>query len=201
MRENSLRITHVVQEQIIEIYSGILENRRHLQTLTEHIGNTEGVIYVEIYDNAANVIAHTDKGLVGLEPEDKLNVEYAKRIIGSGETLIMEHPDEGRYEIFVPVSGTQESNAGQVLGVINLAMEYGADINSSQMKEHAYHIIETLQLSVSETYSNFEADKKYMQHLTVEIAELEGVDHVEVYDRNGLIIAHTFKELIGEPLL
>ncbi|HEB02953.1 MAG TPA: PAS domain S-box protein, partial [Nitrospirae bacterium] len=180
------------------IYQGILDDRRHLQTLTKHIGNTEGVMYVEIYDNAANVIAHTEKELVGLEPEDKLNVEFAKRILDSGETLIMEHPDEGRYELFVPVSGTHESNMGQVLGVINLAMEFRPDMDLKRIKDHATHIVQTLQLSVSETYSDFESHKKYMQHLTEEISELEVVNHMEVYDIRGLIIAHTFKELIGE---
>ncbi|KKM00432.1 hypothetical protein LCGC14_1804500, partial [marine sediment metagenome] len=197
MTENSIHITHVFYQQLNEIYSNIQKTQKQLQASTEHAGDFKGVMYVEIYDRDAKVIAHTQKELVGKAPEDKLNPEFVIKILDSGETLVMEHPDEGRYEMFVPVLGTNKLNKGQKVGVIDLAMVYKPGMELSHLKDHATHIIQSLQLSVNDSYSNFEAGKIYMQDLIVHLAEIEGVDHVEIYDKNGVIIAHTNEERVG----
>ena len=198
MTENSLHISHVFYLQLNEIYSNILKTQKQLQVFTENAGDFKGVMYVEIYDRDAKVIAHTQKELVGKAPEDKLNPEFVIKILDSGETLVMEHPDEGRYEMFVPVLDTNKLNKGQKVGVINLAMVYKPGVNLSHLEDHASHIIQSLQISINDSYSNLEAGKIHMQDLTIHFAEIEGVDHVEIYDKNGVIIAHTNKEKVGE---
>ncbi|MEE9524646.1 MAG: HD domain-containing phosphohydrolase [Thermodesulfovibrionales bacterium] len=197
IRNNSVYLSRIIKEQMGEIYTDIQEGRAYIQMLTEQLADLEEVLYVEIYDRNANVVAHTRRELVGLEPEDKLNIEYARKIIKSGETMTMKHPGKGRFELFVPVYSNDVKTNGEILGVINLAMRVDHNMDVNKIVVRAKHLVHLFQMAVSKSYSNFEADRVYMQSLTEHLAEVEGVSEIEVYSDDAVIVAHTIEELIG----
>jgi PAS domain S-box-containing protein len=195
--ENSSHIAHLFQQQLNRAYSEVQNDSRQIQLLTEYINELSGVKYVEIYDSRSIVIAHSNSALVGIEPEDRENIAYAERIMLSGETLVMKHPEKGSYELFMPVLDVKGEHEGEVLGVVNLAMEYGYGIDPNTVKSNAMQIGTILKNSASNIFSNYSSHRKYIQELAEEIAHVQGVDHAEVYDMDARIVAHTNREMIG----
>ncbi len=196
--ENSRHIAHIFQQQLNRAYSEIRNDSRQIQMLTEHIAELSEVMYVEIYDSQSRVIAHSDSELVGKDPEDRANIVYAERIALSGETLTMAHPEERRYELFMPVLDVNRGQAGEILGVVNLAMEYGSGMDADAVKNNAMQIGIILENSASNIFSNYSSHGRYIQELVEEIAKIQGVAHAEVYGMDARIVAHTDREMIDK---
>ncbi|HEB01842.1 MAG TPA: PAS domain S-box protein [Nitrospirae bacterium] len=196
--DNSRHIARIFQQQLNQAYTEIRNDSRQIQKLTEHIAALSDVMYVEIYDMHSRVIAHSERELVDKEPEDRANIMYAERIVLTGETLTMEHPDERRYELFMPVLDVIGGHEGEILGVVNLAMEYGSGMDVEAVRNNAMRIGRVLENSASNIFSNYSSHSKYVQELVVTIAQVQGVAHAEVYDMDARIVAHTDREMIDK---
>jgi putative nucleotidyltransferase with HDIG domain len=196
LRKNFAHLSQIIQEQMSDIYTDIQEDKEQIQMLTEQLAGLEGVIYVEVFDRYANIVAHTNRELVGQEPADKLNVKYARKIIKQGET--MKHAGEGRFELFVPVYSDDVGTNGEVLGVIHLAMRLDHMRDVGTVTTKAKQFAHLFQIAISKSYSRQEADKVYMQNLTKNLAEIEGIEGVDLYNRDAVIVAHSKDDLTGE---
>ena len=67
-RKDALAISRAIQESVGKIMTDLQSDRVYIQTLAEHLGNIEGVEWVEVFDREATIIAHTDKERVGGKP-------------------------------------------------------------------------------------------------------------------------------------
>ncbi len=195
--DNSRHIASIFKQQLNQAYTEIRNDSRQIQKQTENIAMLSDVKYVEIYDRHSRVIAHSERELVDKEPEDRANIVYAERIVLTGETLTMEHPEENKYELFMPVLDAIGGHEGEILGVVNLAMEYGSGTDAEAVKSNAMRIGRVLENSASNILSNLSSHKKYVQELVVTIAQVHGVDHAEVYGTDARIVAHTDSEKAG----
>ncbi len=192
MKRDSLVISRVVQESLNGIVLNFQRDISCMQAIVESLGGIEGVVWVEVFDKEAEIIAHTNKERVGGKPLEEHRL-YIKKIFEDSNPIGKLDRD-GRYSSFVPVfSSNNEKEA--VIGVVELVMESKPD--TEQMKNNAIAVSKAVQVSVGKTMSDIQADREAIQTLVEHFGEIEDVMWVEIFDKESRIIAHTQKDRVG----
>jgi PAS domain S-box-containing protein len=124
MKKDSMAISMTIQKSI-GVANGLVDLQSgsdYMQALTEHLGEIEGVMWVEVFDKEATIIAHTNKERVGGKPLET-HESYVKEIFRNGKTLEEEDRKGARYNRFVPVYGSTKEGEKEVTGVVELVMD------------------------------------------------------------------------------
>jgi signal transduction histidine kinase len=196
MKKHANIITQTVQEGVRYSYFNIEASTGRLQKYAESLAGKNGIIHIEIFGPNVIVIAHTDRDKIGDKPEE-LHATYIKKVFIDGEMIEEILPEKGQYNIFFPVRILSwKTGKQQVVGVIELAMALRKD--TAAQKTDSMKIIGTAQNRLSEHYESIRRGKAHLQSLAERLANIEGVIHIELFDKSETVIAHTIPSRIGK---
>ncbi len=122
MRKDALAISRTIQVSAGKIMSDLQSDRDYIQTLTEHLGNIGGVEWVEVFDQEATIIAHTDNERIGGKPMET-HESYVKEIFKNGKPIEEEDKQRSRYNRFVPVYDITREGKEAVIGVVEVVLD------------------------------------------------------------------------------
>ena len=114
-------LASAIAEQERAVLQDDRENRLFLQNLTETLGGVEGVRWVEVFDESANVIAHTLPDRVGGKPLPN-HEEYVHRLFAGQEAIAEADSEHRRFNRFVPIALPDETGIPRTVAVIEIIM-------------------------------------------------------------------------------
>jgi len=196
MKKHANIITQTVQGSVRYNYFNIEASTRHLQEYAESMSEISSVVHIEIFSPDLKVVAHTNKEKVGDMPEGD-HLTFVKKVFIDGILIEEVLPEKGRYNVFFPVKiPLGKTGKNEIVGVIELAMKLLPD--AVNQKTYSMKIIGSVQKRLSEYYESIKRGKIHLQSLAERLAKIEGVIHVELFDKNEIVIAHTLPSRVGE---
>lgn len=107
-------VRHTLDDRILSAH--------RLQTLVARLGALEGVLWIEVFDSSAKVIAHTVPERVGRPPID-LHDSLVRRILQTGEEVNEYDRERNRLNRFVPVLKLGPTDHEHIIGVVEIVMD------------------------------------------------------------------------------
>ncbi len=98
------------------------EAEDYLQKLTEKVGEFSKVLWVEIFDDEATILAHTVKERRGQKPLP-IHEKYVKKVLKTRKAINEEDFENKRFNRFVPYFIGFDEREKTVAGAIELAMD------------------------------------------------------------------------------
>ena len=193
MRRDAVLLTDVVHHEVDHVLNSIALRNETLQLLTEQVQGFEGLLYVEIFNEDAIIIAHSNIERVGGTPTSK-HVKFVKRVFNDKALIEEKKHDEGKFNLFVPVL-TGNGKREKVSGVIEVVTKMSMDEEAS--REQALVIATLFQSIVSSIIEESISLHSNLQELVINFADYEEIDYVEIFDKDVIIIAHSDRERIG----
>ena len=196
MKKHANIITQTVQGSVSYNYFNIEASSRHLQEYAESMAEISSVIHIEIFSPNLKVVAHTNRENVGGMPEGE-HLTYVKKVFIDGILIEEVLPERGRYNVFFPVKiPLGKTGKNEIVGVIELSMKLLPDMDTQ--KTYSMKIIGSVQKRLSEYYESITRGESHLQSLAERLANIEGVIHVELFNKDERVIAHTIPSRVGQ---
>ena len=123
LKRTALVVSTSIEKSTSKVMSDFQTDKRHLQALTEHLGNIKSVKWVEVFDREATIIAHTKNERISSKPLE-IHKSYIKEIFKTGKPVNEEDKQNGVYNRFIPVYDTSKKKGEEeVIGVVELVMD------------------------------------------------------------------------------
>ncbi len=178
-------LVEMVQQVVRSSFERRVADRRRLQMLAEKLATTKDVQWVGVFDDRAQVIAHSDRVRLGKEPLP-LHREFVDRILRGSEPITEEDREQGRFSLFVPVSN--EAGDADPHGGIEVVLSWtpGQPVPSQLARTAAA----AAQTELKQALINANVDREQLQRLAENLARKDTLKWIKVFDRNADVIAH-----------
>ena len=194
MKAETSTLSNIIADNLSVSFQRVKEDRDLLQSLAEQIHKHERLVFVEIFNRDGIIIAHTNKDKVGSMPSPT-HGEYVKSVFETGTEIEKEEHDRKRLVKFVPVYVSVDEQQ-EIVGVMELAVSMEAGMKEAIGRSNI--LVELYKSIAGNTLTAFTNSQDYIQLVTERIVKDEKVLHVEIFDRNATIIAHTEKSRVGQ---
>ncbi len=172
-------------------------NIDYLQLLTEQFARLPHVVAVEVFNENAIVVAHSDESRIGSSPDDE-HERSVSRVYDTGQTVEIVDSESGYLSRFVAVTGA-DLGADDVAAVVEIVMEAGGDSGLSELT--AQVVARAVAASVGNIFRDARSQRRYIQKLAESFATLPDIASVEIFDSEGTALAHSNPSLIGRRSL
>jgi len=197
LEEEANIIGDMVQDKTTEAFEEIDNELFLLQQLVEQARLFEGIMWVEIFNKEAFVIAHSFKERVGKKPLP-IHEEYVKEVMRSGKPISEKDKKRKRYNKFLPLKAMDDGKE-QIIGVAEFVMTMNPGSLDHNKKIDA---IAAILLPVAQgMLMEWQIASAYIQRMVEQLGQLANIREIEVLSSESIIIAHTKKKSIGmKPL-
>lgn len=194
MRGEATAFSNIIADNLSESFQRVEEEREELQTLVEEVHKFENLIFVEIFDRDGIIISHTNKDKVGSMPSPT-HREYIKSVFETGEYIEKEEHDRKRVVKFSPIY-IREDEQKEIVGVMELAIEMKPGMNEAIDRSNA--LVQLYKNIAGNILIELDNSQSSIQNMAEETGKGEKILWLEVFDKNGSIIAHTEKSRVGQ---
>lgn len=193
LRQQANVLGDLVQEDVTDAFIEINDETFLLQELVEQAKLFENILWVEIFNREAVVIAHSIKERVG-HPPLPIHEKYVKNVMKNGLPITEEDQGRQRFDKFLPLKkGKKEKE--EIIGVAEFVMTLKPGNHDPEKKIDA---IAAIMLPVAQgMLAELQNAIAYIQDLTEHLGTLSTIKNVEIINLDNMIIAHTEKEQTG----
>ena len=198
MKQEADILTDALGLGLNKIIGDNFNNRQYMQRMTEELGRTIGVSQIEVYDLNRIVIADTYKEDVG-EFHTGADAEDVIRVLETGKPVTGTEMKEGEevYSKTMPIF-LEKAGKKEMVGVAEISMSLAEIATLLTVKEQADVLAIIVGLNLQKVMGDSFANQEYMQALTENLGRQRGVDQIEMYDLDRIVIADTDREELGE---
>ena len=187
-----------VADSVQQVVASSLEREamnRRLQQLTEELARSSTIQWVEVFDDRARVIAHSDRTRLGHQPLE-LHRDFVERILGGSKPISEEDAEHQRFNLFVPL--TQDDSV-RPLGVIEVVLSW--EPGQPAPVELGRAAAAAAQSVLAQSMINANLERARLQQLVESLSKKDSLKWVEIFDRNTTVIAHSKPDRIGQTVL
>ncbi|MHC4876915.1 MAG: PAS domain S-box protein [Planctomycetota bacterium] len=192
VEQEEAALIETVQQVVSRSFERGVADQQRLQMLTEQLAQTTDLQWVEVFDDQARVIAHSDRTRLGQEPLS-LHRESVERILAGGEPITEEDPEQERFRLFVPVPAGAGTASPQGVIEVVLSWEPGQPVPSQLAQTAAT----AAQAELAQALINANIERAQLQRLTKNLARRDTLKWVEIFDHNAVVIAHSRPDRFG----
>ncbi len=184
-------VTSAVKRSVAEVLADKHGNLDYLQTVAERFAQLHPVVAVEVFDRNAIVVAHNIRDRIGHGPS-AVHSSYVKRVYETGQPVDERDSARDRYNRFVPVLINNGDEMPVVASVVEVVIEAPADAPLPLKTMDVVAL--AVQMSVGELLEDSEMQRHHLQRMVEDLALVQDVLIVEVYDAKGRIEANSHPE-------
>ena len=198
MKHESDILADALELSLSKIVGDNFNNRQYMQRMTEELGRTIGVSQIEVYDLNRIVIADTYKEDIG-EFHTGADAEDVIRVLETGKPVTGTEMKEGEevYSKTMPIF-LEKAGKKEMVGVAEISMSLAEIAELLTVKEQADVLAIIVGLNLQKVMGDSFANQEYMQALMENLGRQRGVDQIEMYDLDRIVIADTDREELGE---
>jgi len=197
IREKVSVVSKITQHSVAEIFATIQEHENNLKALPQRITALTDVNHLILMDDQGNVLAEhrKDKSHADLEKSIRRHIG---QILDGAPQVNMRHTEWGIYHRFVPLLEITASNKPKFRGVIGV--EWSAQQAHESIEHDAETVTNLVQEFVGQQLRKITASRTLLQETVQTLGHQSGINHVEVFGRDGEIVAHTRPEHVGQSI-
>lgn len=189
MQNQAKTISLLSQNALAQFEEDKKINLINLQNISESMANLEDVMWLEIFDSNANVIAHSHEDRVGQKPLE-MHSGYVKKIMRTGERIEDVNLKQGRFNYFIPYFGEDSRNGKKIKGVLELVLKINHNEKIIYKRQHALTLSQMAESIVERSENQKIKNLEHLQQLAELIGKIEGVKNIAIYDNTATLVAH-----------